>query len=1161
MAVTRYPGTGPLSQNIINGMHQVAYLYGPLTSGAPLPLGDGTSRLLSAHYADLAAVEAAYPNLAAALPASPDATTGLQPIAMGDELAWAVVQEAIYSISAHGGGTLRVGGGTWRMNRQLIVANDVQLDLAGATIHFRCVDGQEGIAPRNRSSVRNGAIEMEEIGRTPENEAFGSGQNIGAAVVVGKYVTPDHTGFTGVVVENLTLSTNRDDPDFGATHMLIVSDSNAVTVRNVRFADSAGSLACILMHWSAFSTTGINGEFDGYTKHPHDVLVENCDFGSQTWAGASGVEPSCVFLSGVRNVTVRNCIATECQGLAFATVGDWGFYLADPAVLAAGMTGVNFEACTSLLTNGTGVNVSLFADNYMDREEIDGVYEKGEVTFSKCSTRGKAGSTAAGFRVRKSRGVNFVDCRASGHLNGYLLDDGAQETMIVGGAAVDNILEGVYVGLNGTGGVVKDNTIAGLEASGNGRSITEGVTDTQRSGIRVENAQRTVVRGCILGGEFAENYQVFGVRVGDGIQHTITDNVARRTKTAGFGFSIMSSETGFDGIHEFRGNRALSGCTNYFGGLNPVPVKRFLRPDGTVINTELWGQTTPAAGQWQIGDLCWNTVTAFGKPVGWKCINTALAPLNVTAATNAEPIIITTASGHGRQTGDRIVLAGAEGNTAASGVWAVVQVNTTQLELVGSVGNGAYTNDGGAIPWATIQADSGTWVPASVGDQLMIGTGFQIDVTKTAGADMWNAHIIQVSLPSPMRTPGHVSIGDDFAPNIGAHADPARVLTVAANSLAVIELKRNTGSVGAALTYIDSYSADGILTRVMSRCSEAAAGKGVLAIQTHDGTTLADRVVIDEDGHVGLGTAVASTLYTSGRILAIQAPGDKVAAFVGARNVGSGDAALTTFAGRNNSGQCAEVLIMDGVAPDAVNKGRIKLRVSQASNTMSDAVTIESDRSVTLAVPLAAPQGGSGHASFTKGDVLVATSSSALTKLAVGTNAHVLTADSAEASGVKWAAPASGGVVSLNALTGALTIASATTGVLTVGAAGSTVTLTIVGQTKGHLLAGTGSGVDWLPVGSNGQLLSANSAQSTGLEWIAAPSAGVTAMNSLTGSLTLAGTGLTVTPSGGTITLALPALITAATYCVGDRITPVTGSLGYITLDVYGRVTAVTQAT
>ena len=44
-----------------------------------------------------------------------------------------------------------------------------------------------------------------------------------------------------------------------------------------------------------------------------------------------------------------------------------------------------------------------------------------------------------------------------------------------------------------------------------------------------------------------------------------------------------------------------------------------------------------------------------------------------------------------------------------------------------------------------------------------------------------------------------------------------------------------------------------------------------------------------------------------------------------------------------------------------------------------------------------------------KGDIFVATANNTLTRLAVGTNNHVLTADSSEASGVKWAAVSGGG--------------------------------------------------------------------------------------------------------------------------------------------------------
>ena len=65
----------------------------------------------------------------------------------------------------------------------------------------------------------------------------------------------------------------------------------------------------------------------------------------------------------------------------------------------------------------------------------------------------------------------------------------------------------------------------------------------------------------------------------------------------------------------------------------------------------------------------------------------------------------------------------------------------------------------------------------------------------------------------------------------------------------------------------------------------------------------------------------------------------------------------------------------------------------------------------TLGTALSAANGGTGASSYTKGDVLVASAATTLAKLGVGTNGQVLTADSGEASGVKWGAASVAGWV------------------------------------------------------------------------------------------------------------------------------------------------------
>jgi hypothetical protein len=64
-----------------------------------------------------------------------------------------------------------------------------------------------------------------------------------------------------------------------------------------------------------------------------------------------------------------------------------------------------------------------------------------------------------------------------------------------------------------------------------------------------------------------------------------------------------------------------------------------------------------------------------------------------------------------------------------------------------------------------------------------------------------------------------------------------------------------------------------------------------------------------------------------------------------------------------------------------------------------------------LTSPVGAVDGGTGQTSYTKGDLLCASGASTLTKLGVGADDDVLTADAGETCGVKWAAGGGGGGV------------------------------------------------------------------------------------------------------------------------------------------------------
>ena len=137
-----------------------------------------------------------------------------------------------------------------------------------------------------------------------------------------------------------------------------------------------------------------------------------------------------------------------------------------------------------------------------------------------------------------------------------------------------------------------------------------------------------------------------------------------------------------------------------------------------------------------------------------------------------------------------------------------------------------------------------------------------------------------------------------------------------------------------------------------------------------------------------------------------------------------------------------------------------------------------------------------------KGDIIAATAAGAVANVPVGTNNQVLTADSTQTSGVKWATPTDTTKVALSTVTA-----------------------------KGDIIAATASGaVANVPVGTNNQVLTADSTQTSGVKWATptvytAPTIGSTSIASgatvttLTGvtanNLTITGT-LTANSSAGT---------------------------------------------
>ena len=170
-----------------------------------------------------------------------------------------------------------------------------------------------------------------------------------------------------------------------------------------------------------------------------------------------------------------------------------------------------------------------------------------------------------------------------------------------------------------------------------------------------------------------------------------------------------------------------------------------------------------------------------------------------------------------------------------------------------------------------------------------------------------------------------------------------------------------------------------------------------------------------------------------------------------------------------------------------------------------------------------------------KGDIIAATAADAVSRLAVGSNTYVLTADSTAATGLAWAAPTTGDITGLTAGTN-IDITAATGPVPTVNLSDNvtlTGNLTVTGTTTNHLNVATDSTAAIAPAlgDENKYVLSTHA---TAVVTLPQNSAQAFAIGTNifyerngTGTLTFAaGTGATVTSKDSTLT-------------VGDRYTSV----------------------
>lgn len=148
--------------------------------------------------------------------------------------------------------------------------------------------------------------------------------------------------------------------------------------------------------------------------------------------------------------------------------------------------------------------------------------------------------------------------------------------------------------------------------------------------------------------------------------------------------------------------------------------------------------TGAAAARISPGDTCRlmasPTPTSLGQTATWT--NGPIgSSKNITAASNASPIVVTSAS-HGYTNGKWVYIASVAGNTAANELWKIQNVATNTFELVGSTGSGDYTSGGTVFDCTCCVVELTTAVTANVTTCETAWTA-SANVTSTADATQY----------------------------------------------------------------------------------------------------------------------------------------------------------------------------------------------------------------------------------------------------------------------------------------------------------------------------------------------------------------------------------------------------------------------------------------
>lgn len=550
----------------------------------------------------------------------------------------AAIQAAIDFAAAIGGQTVICGGLTYKTTGPIIVKDDVKLDLQGGKFTPVLSNANDyGVRLRNRSTLCSGEIAVQSVG-IPSSQA-----GFHAPLVVGPFNGDGGTvanpsvdeGVTGWVASGLLLSTTA----VGKVCIQIIGGANNGIIENIEAPNSATLAGVVHLDWgfvgvitsSNVPLSRINFDANtAYTTHPNNISIRNIKVGALTRAKA-GVDTGSdlVRLSSVYNISVSNVVAVQCTYAGVrVTAGDLGFEFAVAAVKPMGMRGIRFSGVSVQSTTDSWL---VYCDSYADNVAaamttgyvplIDPLMET-DLVVDQVTGKGSGGALVTpGLYVIQIRGATYTNINATGYLHGCLVDELVYNVKIQG-TFYANRGHGIYVhhGIRMPEDV-EINELTNCYSNGQDAGFLN------PAGIKIEGSIRCRVSGALLGHRTAasETTQFFGLHVEstNAVGVEIEECHVFSVEVGGTAYVLLSANA-YGYISLFCNNSVNASVVNKYGGVNIIPMNRFINTTGaenvqcTASRFALTADITPTAGTWNTGDLIFHS-NPTGLNTGTRC--------------------------------------------------------------------------------------------------------------------------------------------------------------------------------------------------------------------------------------------------------------------------------------------------------------------------------------------------------------------------------------------------------------------------------------------------------------------------------------------------------------------------------------------------------------